>query len=100
MKGQYTRRCGMGLGTHAACDSARPWLCAISGTSDGSVARTDLVTRMQEPSMLYSVTGTPPGVGCFRKPPLWLKHGDVVTCEIDGIGSITNTIKKEEVAKL
>jgi 2-keto-4-pentenoate hydratase/2-oxohepta-3-ene-1,7-dioic acid hydratase in catechol pathway len=38
------------------------------------------------------LTGTPPGVGCFRKPPLWLKAGDVVTCEIDGIGAITNTV--------
>merc|ERR1711935_1168357 len=39
------------------------------------------------------LTGTPPGVGCFRKPQLFLKHGDVVTCEIDNIGSITNTVK-------
>ena len=39
------------------------------------------------------MTGTPPGVGCFRSPPLWLKDGDVVTCEIDGIGSITNTVR-------
>jgi len=38
------------------------------------------------------LTGTPPGVGCFRKPPLWLKHGDVVTCEIDELGSITNQV--------
>ena len=39
------------------------------------------------------LTGTPPGVGCFRKPePLWLKDGDVCTCEIDGIGKITNRI--------
>lgn len=38
-------------------------------------------------------TGTPSGVGCFRKPPLWLKPGDVVTCEIEGIGAITNTVK-------
>lgn len=37
-------------------------------------------------------TGTPGGVGCFRKPPLWLKDGDVVTCEIDRIGAITNTV--------
>ncbi len=37
-------------------------------------------------------TGTPPGVGCFRKPPLWLKAGDVVRCEIDGIGAIENTV--------
>lgn len=40
-------------------------------------------------------TGTPPGVGCFRKPPLWLKDGDVVDVEIDGIGCITNPIKAE-----
>lgn len=41
------------------------------------------------------LTGTPPGVGCFRKPPLWLKDGDVVDCEIDGIGTITNTVRNE-----
>jgi len=39
------------------------------------------------------LTGTPPGVGCFRKPQLFLKHGDVVKCEIDGIGAISNTVK-------
>jgi len=38
------------------------------------------------------LTGTPPGVGCFRKPPLWLKVGDQVECEIDGIGTIKNRI--------
>jgi 2-keto-4-pentenoate hydratase/2-oxohepta-3-ene-1,7-dioic acid hydratase in catechol pathway len=38
------------------------------------------------------LTGTPPGVGCFRDPPIWLKKGDVVECEIDEIGKITNTI--------
>jgi len=40
------------------------------------------------------LTGTPPGVGCFRKPQLFLKHGDVITCEIDGIGAITNKVKE------
>eukprot|EP00045_Choanoeca_perplexa_P019421 m.2804 g.2804 ORF g.2804 m.2804 type:complete len:292 (+) comp4099_c0_seq1:60-935(+) len=43
------------------------------------------------------LTGTPPGVGCFRKPPLWLKDGDVVDCEIDGIGTITNVVRNEKV---
>lgn len=37
-------------------------------------------------------TGTPPGVGCFRKPQLWLKTGDVVECEIEGIGTLRNTV--------
>lgn len=38
------------------------------------------------------LTGTPPGVGCFRKPPRWLAVGDVVTVEVEGIGSVTNTV--------
>lgn len=38
------------------------------------------------------LTGTPPGVGVFMKPPQFLKRGDVVDCEIDGIGRITNKI--------
>lgn len=37
-------------------------------------------------------TGTPSGVGMGRKPPLWLRHGDRVICQIDGIGQIENTI--------
>lgn len=35
-------------------------------------------------------TGTPPGVGAARKPPRFLRHGDVCTVEIDGIGPLTN----------
>ncbi|KAJ8379235.1 hypothetical protein SKAU_G00000130 [Synaphobranchus kaupii] len=38
------------------------------------------------------LTGTPPGVGVFRKPPVFLKKGDVVECEIDEIGVIRNTV--------
>ncbi|XP_033125530.1 fumarylacetoacetate hydrolase domain-containing protein 2-like [Anneissia japonica] len=39
------------------------------------------------------LTGTPPGVGVFKKPqPIFLKRGDVVECEIDEIGTITNKI--------
>ena len=37
-------------------------------------------------------TGTPPGVGLGRDPPLWLKDGDVIECEIDGIGTLSNPI--------
>lgn len=35
-------------------------------------------------------TGTPNGVGAFRKPPVFLKHGDVMTVEVDGLGRLTN----------
>jgi 2-keto-4-pentenoate hydratase/2-oxohepta-3-ene-1,7-dioic acid hydratase in catechol pathway len=37
-------------------------------------------------------TGTPSGVGHARRPPLWMKPGDVVACEIDGIGTLSNPI--------
>jgi 2-keto-4-pentenoate hydratase/2-oxohepta-3-ene-1,7-dioic acid hydratase in catechol pathway len=35
-------------------------------------------------------TGTAAGVGMGLKPPRWLKHGDVVRIEIDGIGHLQN----------
>jgi 2-keto-4-pentenoate hydratase/2-oxohepta-3-ene-1,7-dioic acid hydratase in catechol pathway len=35
-------------------------------------------------------TGTPAGVGMGFKPPRWLKSGDVMRIEIDGIGVIEN----------
>ena len=37
--------------------------------------------------------GTPAGVGMGFEPPRFLKRGDVVTCEIEGIGTMTNKIK-------
>lgn len=37
-------------------------------------------------------TGTPAGVGMGMQPPCFLKHGDVVTCEIEKIGTLTNTV--------
>jgi 2-keto-4-pentenoate hydratase/2-oxohepta-3-ene-1,7-dioic acid hydratase in catechol pathway len=39
-------------------------------------------------------TGTPEGVGVGMKPPLFLKAGDRVRCEIDGIGAIENRVKQ------
>ncbi len=38
--------------------------------------------------------GTPAGVGMGFKPPKWLNPGDVVECEIEGIGILTTYIKK------
>ncbi len=40
-------------------------------------------------------TGTPPGVGFARKPPVFLKNGDQMTVTIDKIGSLTNPVKGE-----
>ncbi|TDU66611.1 2-keto-4-pentenoate hydratase/2-oxohepta-3-ene-1,7-dioic acid hydratase in catechol pathway [Prosthecobacter fusiformis] len=41
------------------------------------------------------LTGTPQGVGMARKPQLFLKAGDTVTIEIEGIGSLTNPVEEE-----
>lgn len=40
-------------------------------------------------------TGTPAGVGAGHKPPKWLKAGDVVRVELEGIGSFENQIVVE-----
>lgn len=45
-----------------------------------------------EPGTIIS-TGTPAGVGMGFEPPKFLKPGDEVCCEIEGIGKITNPIK-------
>ncbi len=41
------------------------------------------------------VTGTPGGVGAKRQPPLWLKPGDTVEVEIDGVGVLRNPVTQE-----
>ncbi len=38
-------------------------------------------------------TGTPSGVGMARNPPVWLKAGDRVRIEIDGLGAIENVVE-------
>jgi 2-keto-4-pentenoate hydratase/2-oxohepta-3-ene-1,7-dioic acid hydratase in catechol pathway len=40
-------------------------------------------------------TGTPPGVGFARKPPVWMKPGDTMEVEIEGIGTLSNAIVGE-----
>jgi 2-keto-4-pentenoate hydratase/2-oxohepta-3-ene-1,7-dioic acid hydratase in catechol pathway len=37
-------------------------------------------------------TGTPPGVGFARKPPVYLKAGDVCEVEIEGLGVLRNPV--------
>ncbi|MBO0749094.1 MAG: fumarylacetoacetate hydrolase family protein [Porphyrobacter sp.] len=44
-----------------------------------------------EPGDLLA-TGTPEGVGAAMDPPRFLQPGDVVRCEIDGIGAIENRV--------
>lgn len=44
------------------------------------------------------LTGTPHGVGFAMQPPNYLKPGDVVTCEIEGLGGLENEVVGPEVA--
>jgi acylpyruvate hydrolase len=41
------------------------------------------------------VTGTPSGVGFARKPPIWMKPGDICEVEVEGIGILSNPVKDE-----
>lgn len=39
------------------------------------------------------MTGTPPGVGMARDPQIFLKPGDEMTVEIEGLGALTNPVE-------
>jgi len=43
------------------------------------------------------LTGTPHGVGAARNPRVYLKDGDTVTIEIEGIGALTNPVVNEAI---
>ncbi len=45
------------------------------------------------------LTGTPPGVGHYANPPHYLRDGDIVTIEIDGIGKLRNVCRVDKVVK-
>jgi 2-keto-4-pentenoate hydratase/2-oxohepta-3-ene-1,7-dioic acid hydratase in catechol pathway len=41
-------------------------------------------------------TGTPAGVGHFQEPPRYLQDGDIMRCEIEGIGVLENRVVDEQ----
>ena len=59
----------------------------------------DLIAKLSECMTLEPgdivVTGTPSGVGYARKPPVFMKHGDLCEIEIEGIGILSNPVKDE-----
>jgi 2-keto-4-pentenoate hydratase/2-oxohepta-3-ene-1,7-dioic acid hydratase in catechol pathway len=58
----------------------------------------DLTQAMTlEPGDIIAM-GTPSGVGHARKPPLWMRDGDVCEIEIEGIGVLKNPVADEAVA--
>lgn len=70
-----------------------------SNTSDMVYSCADMIQYLStaftlEPGDVIA-TGTPEGVGVAKNPPVFLKVGDVVRCEIDGIGFIENEVIAE-----
>ena len=59
----------------------------------------ELIARVSEAMTLRPgdiiVTGTPAGVGFARKPPLFMKDGDVCEVEVEGIGLLRNPVRDE-----
>jgi 2-keto-4-pentenoate hydratase/2-oxohepta-3-ene-1,7-dioic acid hydratase in catechol pathway len=43
--------------------------------------------------------GTPAGVGFARTPPVWMKAGDRVEVDIEGIGVLSNVVQDEAAAQ-
>lgn len=52
-------------------------------------------TLTLEPGDVIS-TGTPGGIGYYANPKVFLKHGDVVEVEVEGLGVLRNTVTSEE----
>lgn len=67
-------------------------------TSDMIFTVAKLIAFLSEDTTLLPgtviMTGTPPGVGFARKPPLFLKAGDTVEIEIEGIGRLANPVEQ------
>jgi acylpyruvate hydrolase len=55
------------------------------------VAYVSQFTRLRPGDVV--LTGTPGGVGMARTPPRFLEDGDVLTTTIEGIGTMTNTVR-------
>jgi 2-keto-4-pentenoate hydratase/2-oxohepta-3-ene-1,7-dioic acid hydratase in catechol pathway len=68
-----------------------------SNTSDMIMTVANLIAELSMDMTLLPgtviMTGTPEGVGFVREPPVFLKPGDVVSIEIDGIGVLKNPVQ-------
>ncbi len=68
-----------------------------SSTADMIFSVARLVSFISQDTTLLPgtviLTGTPPGVGFARTPPVFLQAGDEVTVEVEGIGALTNPVR-------
>ena len=72
-----------------------------SSTSDMMWSVADTIVLISECMTLEPgdviIMGTPAGVGAARKPPVWMRHGDRIEVEIEGIGVLSNPVQDELV---
>jgi len=81
--------------------------CRVNGKTKQDANTGDMIFKI--PAMLESLslgmtlepgdviaTGTPSGVGFARTPPEFLKPGDVVECEVEGLGVIRNRVEAQD----
>jgi 2-keto-4-pentenoate hydratase/2-oxohepta-3-ene-1,7-dioic acid hydratase in catechol pathway len=70
-----------------------------ASTSDMIFDVATLISTCSEPFALSPgdiiISGTPAGVGFTRKPPLFLRAGDRCEVEIEGVGTLRNTVAAE-----
>lgn len=70
-----------------------------SNTSDMIFSTARIIALLSEFTTLHPgdiiATGTPSGVAHARKPPAWMKAGDTVEVEIEGIGILSNPVVDE-----
>jgi len=70
-----------------------------ANTSDFIFPLEELIEKLSECMTLEPgdiiVTGTPAGVGYVRRPPVYMKEGDICEVEIEGIGVLSNPIVNE-----
>lgn len=71
-------------------------LMQTGSTSDWVFSLPELISYLSQVMTLYPgdivSTGTPAGVGYFRKPQFFLKKGDKITMEIEKIGKLENSV--------
>jgi len=58
---------------------------------DHLISYISAVATLESGDLIF--TGTPPGVGAARKPPVFLKPGDTAEVEIEGLGVLTNPVE-------